>query len=135
MKNGNPKDIFPGLKPSGAPPGLRERVLTAARETAVTVPRRMPWDQRLWENRGLRLAWIGTVVVLLAANAFFAVQPAPEVASTVRPQVIEDVATEEEDLLRMIRPRDTQRKALAEQMRLLDEALTNGNGNFVKRGA
>jgi hypothetical protein len=56
-----------GLGPPQPPPELRSRVLAAARGQAPAEPEAEVWS-KLWNHRGLRLAWAATVFVLLAGH-------------------------------------------------------------------
>ncbi len=60
-------DLFTGLRTPQAPRRLRERALRAARY-ALDEERPRSLEERLWHARGLRLAWLATVVALLAIN-------------------------------------------------------------------
>jgi hypothetical protein len=58
--------LIEGLEPPRAPTSLRTRVLAVARER---LEKESPdvWS-RIWDHRGIRLAWAATVVLLLAGN-------------------------------------------------------------------
>lgn len=66
-----------GLRPPGAPLGLRRRVLDAARAARVedlatggaSAPGPSLTD-RLWENRLLRLSWAAVFVALIGVNLY-----------------------------------------------------------------
>ncbi len=57
--------LFEGLEMPKPPPHLRARVLAAARDAATETPD--VWS-RIWLHRGLRLAWVTSVVLLLAGH-------------------------------------------------------------------
>lgn len=59
--------MLDGLVPPQPPPDLRSKVLAAARQRMD--PETVPdvWS-RVWNNRGLRLAWAASLVLLLAAH-------------------------------------------------------------------
>ncbi len=61
------QDPFDGLRPSGLPSALRERVLDAARQAALEVPAPTLRD-RLFESRPLRAAWACLCLVLVAGH-------------------------------------------------------------------
>jgi hypothetical protein len=65
------KSLFDGLQPMQLPSDLRSRVVPAARArmTDEVVPDL--WS-RIWNHRGIRLAWASAVVLLLAGNAYVA---------------------------------------------------------------
>jgi hypothetical protein len=72
----NPLDPY---RPPKAPPELRRRTLSAARE-ALAAAHKPPtvftrWVDRVWENRGLRLTWAAMVLLLLAVNTLLSVLP------------------------------------------------------------
>jgi hypothetical protein len=64
--NDTSKDLFAGWSPTEPPRQVRERVLAAARRGAV--PARRPLEDRLWENRLLRIGWLTAAALLLALN-------------------------------------------------------------------
>ena len=85
-----------GLRPPGAPPGLRRRTLDAARAVGAAPaqePERSLTD-RAWESRPLRLAWAAGLALLIGANLYLdyldrgAIRAAPEArlerAATIR---------------------------------------------------
>jgi len=95
------KRLFEGLEPPPPPPQLRSRVLTAARKKGTETPDL--WT-RIWNQRGLRLAWAAAVVLLVAAHALVA--PGNEVESAfIDPDLIAESRVDEQfvDLLRPIR--------------------------------
>lgn len=60
-------DLLAGWQGPAAPPGLRERALAAARNPEVApMPRRI--EDRVWESRPLRLAWLAAAAVLVVLN-------------------------------------------------------------------
>jgi hypothetical protein len=59
--------LFDGLEPPPPPPHLRARVLAAAK--AETSGASDVWT-RIWQHRGMRLAWAAAVMVLLAGHLF-----------------------------------------------------------------
>jgi hypothetical protein len=60
-------DLFAGLHAPMVPPGLEQRVLAAARDPrTAAMPRRI--EDRIWDSRSLRAAWLAAASVLLAAN-------------------------------------------------------------------
>ncbi len=70
MKNKDHVDLerlLPGLEPPPPPAGLRVRAVAAARERMAAAPAPDLWS-RIWNNRGLRLAWAGAVALLLAGH-------------------------------------------------------------------
>ena len=59
--------LLAGWRTPAAPPELAQRVLEAARDPRLEPsPRRI--EDRIWESRGLRAAWLAAVSALLAAN-------------------------------------------------------------------
>lgn len=68
------------LRLPGPPPELRERVLRAATRALDEAPVPDLWS-RLWENRGLRLAWAACLVTLITGHVVISVEalrhPAP----------------------------------------------------------
>ena len=90
-----------GLQPKRVPSDLRLRVVPAARArmTDEVVPDL--WS-RIWNHRGIRLAWASTVVLLFAGNLFViqregpaAVRPGPVLVAENRP---------DEQLFNLLRP-------------------------------
>jgi hypothetical protein len=94
--------LIEGLEPPRAPIGLRTRVLAAAREHMET---RFPdrWS-RIWSHRGMRLAWVATVVLLLAGHAIVAPRK-DAVVTRVNPAVAAETSVDEQfvDILRPVR--------------------------------
>lgn len=86
-----------GLRPPGAPPGLRRRAVDVARAAGVEdlatggAPAPAPsLTDRLWESRPLRLAWAAVFAALIGVNLYLdrgAIRPTPadRVASADRP--------------------------------------------------
>ncbi len=64
--NDTSKDLFTGWSPTEPPPHVRERVLAAARRGAVPARRRL--EDRLWENRAVRIGWLAAAALLVALN-------------------------------------------------------------------
>jgi hypothetical protein len=73
------RDLLAGLRPPPPAAELRARVLAAAQGSAPTVPSRKRESllDQLWAARWLRLAWLGTVLVLLALHADLAGRDVP----------------------------------------------------------
>lgn len=85
-------DLLAGLSCPAAPPGLRERALAAAKDPGVAASQRRIED-RIWESRPLRLAWLATAAVLVVLN--LAVEhrgaaQAPAIAAAAQAPSIED---------------------------------------------
>ncbi len=59
--------LLPGLEPPPPPAGLRGRAVAAARERIAAAPAPDLWS-KIWNNRALRLAWVGAVALLLAGH-------------------------------------------------------------------
>jgi hypothetical protein len=59
--------LMEGLEPPLPPPELRSKVLAAARQRMKAEETPDVWS-RVWNHRGLRLAWAATVAVLLAGH-------------------------------------------------------------------
>lgn len=68
-KRGAPADPLAGLVPPGAPPELKARVLAASRAALLAGPGRPDRWSLLWESRPLRLAWVASLLLLLAGHA------------------------------------------------------------------
>ena len=77
------KQIAAGV-PQGPPTGLRQRVLTAAREAAGQASARDPW----WWRPAVRWAWAGVTAVLLAANLLVGTKPRPMRTVSGAPQAV-----------------------------------------------
>jgi hypothetical protein len=56
------------LEPPQPPPDLRSKALAAARARMCAEPTPEIWS-RIWNHRGLRLAWVAAVVLLVAGHA------------------------------------------------------------------
>jgi hypothetical protein len=76
--------LFEGLDPAPPPSELRSKALQAARARAAAEPDEDLWS-RLWNHRGLRLAWAATILVLLAGH--LAVSP-PGLGPAVDPALV-----------------------------------------------
>jgi|GEM_PF-1291330 len=115
-------DPFRGLEPTRAPQDLRDRVLASARRAAAE-PRPGLVD-RLWSSTGLRLAWVGCVLVLLVAN-LTSTGPAPTAGPSLAPQATAETGLPLE--VRELLPTGWQphrTSATAADRRLLDQVLT-----------
>ena len=66
--------LMDGLEPPQPPPELRSKTLAAARERLAGEAVPNPWS-RIWNHRGLRLAWAATVVVLLVGHTLATLSP------------------------------------------------------------
>jgi hypothetical protein len=85
--------LLAGWRSPAAPPGLRERALAAARDSEVApLPRRI--EDRIWESRPLRLAWLATAAALVALNLALDDRSAAQPAHAVK--VAEEQAIEDE---------------------------------------
>ena len=94
--------LFGGLEPPRPPTDLRSRVISAARQHMGTESPDL-WS-RIWNQRGLRLAWAAAVVLLLAGHVLFI--PGNGVGSDlVDPGLVAENRLDEHfvDLLRPIR--------------------------------
>lgn len=92
-----------GLDPPHPPRELRARVLDAARTGARVGPAADAWS-RLWHSRSLRLAWAGTVLLLLAGHAAVSLDRSA-VRAAFRPDRVAERRVDEQlvDLLRPVR--------------------------------
>lgn len=72
--------LMDGLEPPQPPPELRSKALAAARARMSAEPVPDIWS-RVWNHRGLRLAWTATVVLLVAGHAMVV----PGTGNTIRP--------------------------------------------------
>jgi hypothetical protein len=63
-----------GLRSVPPPGGLREPVLSAAREAQAAEAKPTIWD-RVWESRALRLAWVGVTVGLVLGHVLVSIEP------------------------------------------------------------
>ena len=59
--------LLEGLEPPQPPPELRSKALTAARKRLAGEAVPDLWS-RIWNHRGLRLAWAATILMLLAGH-------------------------------------------------------------------
>jgi len=103
MKNDEHHDLerlLAGLEPPPPPAGLRARAVAAARERMAAPPAPDLWS-RIWNNRGLRLAWAAAGVLLLAAHVV--VSRDPKTAFTSNPPVIAE-AQRDEQFIEILRP-------------------------------
>ena len=62
--------MMDGLEPPQPPPDLRSKTLAAARARMAAGSNPDIWS-RIWNHRGLRLAWAAAVVLLVAGHALF----------------------------------------------------------------
>jgi len=67
------EDGIDRLRPPGPAPELREKVLRAAARALEEAPAPDLWS-RLWENRGLRLAWAACLVTLITGHVVVSVE-------------------------------------------------------------
>jgi len=65
------ESLFDGLEPIQMPSDLRSRVVPAARARMADGVVPDLWS-RIWNHRGIRLAWASAVILLLAGNVFIA---------------------------------------------------------------
>lgn len=95
--------LLRGLDLPHPPRELRARVLDAARTRARVGPAADAWS-RLWHSRSLRLAWVGSVVLLLAGHAAVSLDRSA-VRATIRPDRVAERRVDEQliDLLRPVR--------------------------------
>jgi hypothetical protein len=66
--------LMEGLAPPQPPPELRSRALTAARERLAGEAVPDVWS-RIWNHRGVRLAWAASLVLLLAGHVLATLSP------------------------------------------------------------
>jgi len=94
--------LIEGLEPAGPPLALRSRVLEAARERLETESPDV-WS-RIWDHRGIRLAWAATVVLLLAGNVLLTQNTGISVRQ-IDPALVAENRVDEQfaDLLRPVR--------------------------------
>ena len=94
--------LIEGLEPPRAPTDLRTRVLAAARERLETESPDV-WS-RIWDHRGIRLAWAATVVLLLAGNVLLT-QNTGSIESQIDPALVAETRVDEQfaDILRPVR--------------------------------
>jgi hypothetical protein len=96
------KRLIEGLEPAGPPLTLRSRVLEAARERLETESPDV-W-YRIWDHRGIRLAWAATVLLLLAGNVLLTQNTGASV-SQIDPALVAENSVDEQfaDILRLVR--------------------------------
>jgi hypothetical protein len=92
--------LLAGLEPPPPPGGLRARAVAAARERMAAAPAPDLWS-RIWNNRGLRVAWAAAVVLLLAAHVLVSRDPGTAFTSN-RPVIAE--AQRDEQFIEILRP-------------------------------
>jgi hypothetical protein len=103
VKNEEPRDLdrlLGGFEPPPLPSDLRALTLRAARERLAEAPAPDLWS-RIWDNRGVRLAWTAAVVLLLAGHVLVSSKLDPAV--TTRPPVLAGDAPDER-FLEILRP-------------------------------
>ncbi len=103
MKNEEQRELerlLPGLEPPPPPAGLRVRAVAAARECMAATPAPDLWA-RIWNNRGLRLAWAAAVALLLAAHVLLSRDPGT--AFTSNPPVMAE-SQRDEQFIEILRP-------------------------------
>jgi len=76
---GHNDDLFTGWRAPSAPSGLEQRVLQAAKDPDHR-PTPMRIEDRIWNSRGLRTAWLAAASVLLVANLLVSDPDEPVVA-------------------------------------------------------
>ena len=94
--------LLESLEPPQPPPDLRSKALAAARARMSAEPVPDIWS-RIWNHRGLRLAWTATVVLLVAGHVIIAM---PEAGRTFRSSDPARTAESRVDdyLVEMLRP-------------------------------
>lgn len=94
--------VLRGLQPPPPPTDLRRRALAAARERMAAEPVPDAW-WRIWNNRGLRVAWVAAVAMLLAGHVL--VSPNPGGVFGPNPPAVADNQLDEQflDILRPVR--------------------------------
>ena len=108
----NSDRLLRGMVPPQPPPDLRSRVLQAACERATTDARADLWS-RLWNNRGLRLAWASAATLLLAAHLVLGLGGQPSRAAVSSDPTLDRVG--DGVLFDLLRPvRADERKTRAE---------------------
>jgi hypothetical protein len=95
--------LMEGLEPPQPPSELRSRTLAAARQRMKAEEAQDVWS-RLWNHRGLRLAWAVAVVVLFAGHVLATYLPVSSLWS-VNPAFVADNRVDEGyiDLLNPVR--------------------------------
>jgi len=93
--------LMEGLEPPPPPPELRAKTLTAARERLTGEPVMDPWS-RIWDHRGLRLAWAATVVLLLGGHVLATLSPAGS-PSSIEPALTAEYRFDE-NMVGLLRP-------------------------------
>ena len=94
------KDLFAGLEPPQPPAELRGRALEAAHGRMAAADHSDLWS-RIWNSRGVRLAWAAAVVLLLAGHVLVSSGLDPAVATG--PPVLAGGAPDER-FLEILRP-------------------------------
>jgi len=117
-----------GLRPLRPPEELRARTLAAARgalrqgATEARPPARRALTDRLWESRGLRLAWAAVVVACLAANFLLGrarVPPPPRGGATAPASGLAAIAAPEAAQARLPDASQDRRMTLLESRKIL----------------
>ena len=100
--NRDDERLFAGLGPPPPPADVRARALSAARQKMAETPAPDLWS-RIWNNRGIRLAWAVTVVLLVAGHVL--VSPNPGAGFTPSPTVLAGDQRDEQflEILRQVR--------------------------------
>lgn len=93
--------LMRGLEPPHPPPDLRSKALAAARARMAAGSNSDTWS-RIWNHRGLRLAWAAAVVLLVAGHALFVPGTVNEFRSIDRALTAEHRV--DEDLVEVLRP-------------------------------
>lgn len=103
MTNDEPRVVdrlLEGLEPPPPPADLRARTLRAAGERMTEAPPPDLW-WKIWNNRGLRLAWVAAVVLLVAGHILLS--PAP--GSLITPnRPVEADGRPDDRFLEILRP-------------------------------
>ena len=95
--------LMEGFEPPQPPPELRAKTLAAARKRLEMRAVPDTWS-KIWNHRGLRLAWVASVMVLLAGHVVATLSPAGPHMSADRSPVAENRVDQDfVDLLRPIR--------------------------------
>jgi hypothetical protein len=93
--------LMRSLEPPAPPPDLRSRALAAARNSVADATTSDVWST-IWNNRGIRLAWVGAAAVLLAGHVFL-VPANGAVSNRVDPSLVAEHRVDEY-LFAMLRP-------------------------------